>query len=61
MMVNGLSVVQVPNTQNYGVFTPQGIQIALVWMGRDGQLAYDLVALGYICKALAKRWGIKAK
>ena len=61
MMVNGLSVVQVPNTQNYGVFTPQGIQIALVWMGKDGQLAYDLVALGYICKALANRWGIKVK
>ena len=61
MKISGLSVVQIPHSQSYGVYTPQGIQIAQVWMGQDGQLAYDLVALGYICKALAKRWDIKAK
>lgn len=61
MMVHGLSVVQIPHSQSYGVYTPQGIQIAQVWMGQDGQLAQDVVTLGYICKALANRWGIKTK
>jgi hypothetical protein len=56
-MMNGLYVQQ--QGQYYGVFTPQGIQIAQLFMGQDGQFAKDVVALNPITKALAKRWGVQ--
>jgi len=55
-MMNGLVVSQ--RGQSYYVFTPQGEQIALVFMGYDGQYAKDVIALNIITKALARRWGI---
>ena len=55
-MMNGLFVVQ--NGHFYSIFTPQREQVAVVFMGYDGQFARDVVALGPITKALAKRWGV---
>lgn len=55
-MINGLYVCQ--QGQQYAVYTPQGIQVGLLFMGQDGQYAKDVAALGPITKALAKRWGI---
>lgn len=54
--MNGLYIRQVG--QEYFIFTPQGIQIARLFLGQDGQFAQDVVALGPITKALAKRWGV---
>ena len=36
-MMNGLVVIQ--NGQFYSIYTPQGIQIAQVFMGADGQIS----------------------
>ena len=58
-MINNLYVVQ--RGQQYAVFTPQGIQIGLLFLGQDGQYAKDVAALGPITKALAKRWGVNPK
>ena len=44
--------------QVYSIYTPQGILIAQVFMGYDGQYARDVAVLQPITKALAKRWGI---
>lgn len=55
-MMNGLIVCQ--QGQQYAVYTPQGIQIALLFMGCDGQIAQDVLALAPITKALAKRWAV---
>ena len=56
-MMNGLYVVQ-GNGQWYAVYTPQGIQIALIFLGNDGQLMADAVTMKSITALLAKRWGI---
>lgn len=56
MEINGLFVCQ--QGQAYSIYTPQGIQIAHIWMGQDGQVAFDVATLAPICKTLAKRWGI---
>ena len=58
-MINGLYVQQ--RGQQYAIFTPQGIQIGLLFLGQDGQYAKDVAALGPITKALAKRWGVNPK
>lgn len=50
-------VVQQHN-QFYVVYTPQGIKIAQIFMGQDGQYARDVVTLKPIIKALSLRWGI---
>lgn len=55
-MMNGLIVCQ--QGQQYAVYTPQGIQIAMLFMGADGQIAQDVLALAPITKALAKRWSV---
>lgn len=39
---------------------PQGILIAQIFMGYDGQYAKDVQCLGTIGRALAKRWGFSA-
>lgn len=56
-MMNGLIVAQ-GNGQWYSVYTPQGIQIALIFLGNDGQHMYDALAMKEITRILAKRWGI---
>lgn len=55
-MVNGVHVVQ-NGGQMYSVYTPQGIQIAQIFMGSDNQIFRDAEALKIICKVLARRWG----
>ncbi len=47
--------------QFYSVFTEQGILIAQIFMGADGQFAKNVIALSLITKALAKRWGVQKK
>lgn len=56
MKISGMYVYQ--QGQSYAIYTPQGIQVALVYMGADGQIAFDVATLAPICKALAKRWGV---
>lgn len=58
-MLNGLYIGQ--KGQYYAIFTPQGIQIGLLFLGQDGQYSKDVAALGPITKALAKRWGVNPK
>lgn len=43
--------------QVYYIYTPQGILIAQLFMGYDGQYAKDVQTLTAIGRALAKRWG----
>lgn len=57
--MNGLQLKQVG--QMYYIYTPQGILIAQVFLGQDGQYAKDVLCLNVIGRALAKRWGIPAK
>ena len=47
--------------QMYYIFTPQGIQIAQIWLGCDGQYALDVQCINAIGRALAKRWGLLDK
>ncbi|OUO26213.1 hypothetical protein B5F88_19240 [Flavonifractor sp. An306] len=61
MNMHGLEVIEIPGTQGYIVFTKQGLRIAQIWLGQDGQKMQDAITMGFICKALAKRWDIKAK
>lgn len=58
-MMNGLYVRQ--QGQQYAIFTPQGIQIGLLFMGQDGQYMKDVVAVQAITKVMAHRWGIDSK
>lgn len=58
-MMNGLVVTQ--NGQFYSVYTPQGIMIAQLFMGADGQIIRDVEALTPITKALQKRWDVTQK
>ena len=44
--------------QMYYIFTPQGILIAQLFMGCDGQFARDAQCLSAVGKAMAKRWDI---
>lgn len=46
------------NGQMYYIYTPQGILIAQLLMGYDGQYAKDVQALNAVGRAMAKRWGI---
>lgn len=46
--------------QLYYIYTPQGILIAQIFMGYDGQYAKDVQCWGTIGRALAKRWGFSA-
>ena len=55
-MMNGLYIKQ--DGQFYSIYTPQGILIAQVFMGADGQVIQDVMALKVISKALQKRWHI---
>lgn len=57
-MMHGLYIRQ--DGQNYSVYTAQGIQIALIYLGNDKQYMEDAVTMKMICKVLAKRWGITA-
>ena len=43
--------------QTYYIYTPQGILIAQLFMGYDGQYARDVQTLTAVGRALAKRWG----
>lgn len=56
-MMNGLYISQ--QGQAYAIFTPQGEQIGLLFMGYDGQFAKDVVAINAITKMMARRWNIK--
>lgn len=58
-MMNGLVVAQ--NGQFYTVYTPQGIKIAELFMGADGQIIQDVAALQPITWAMAKRWKVENK
>lgn len=49
------------NGQVYSLYTPQGILIAQVFLGQDGQYAKDVLCLNVIGRALAKRWDIPVK
>lgn len=53
----GLYIVQ--EGQAYKIFTPQGEQIALLFMGYDRQYFKDVIAMKTIAKAMSERWGIK--
>ena len=57
-MMNGLLVVQ--KEQHYAIYTPQGIQIAYLFLGQDGQYARDVELLNPVTKALSRRCGIKS-
>lgn len=56
MEMNGLYIKQ--EGQFYTIYTPQGITVAKVFMGADGQIIQDVVALKIISKALQKRWHV---
>ena len=56
-LLYGLYVCQ--KGQAYHIFTPQGEQIGLVFMGYDEQYVKDVIALKPIVKALSERWRIK--
>lgn len=47
------------NGQVYYIYTPQGILIAQLFMGQDGQYAKDVQTLTAVGRAMAKRWDIK--
>lgn len=46
------------NGQVYYIYTPQGILIAQLFMGQDGQYARDVQCLTAVGRAMAKRWDI---
>lgn len=56
MMADKLIMRQ--NGQVYSIYTPQGILIAQLFMGYDGQYARDVQALTAVGKAMARRWDI---
>ena len=58
MKIGGLFVCQ--QGQMFAIYPPQGIQVGQIFMGADGQVAFDVATLAPICKALAKRWGVSA-
>ena len=58
-MMNGLYVEQ--NGQYYSVYTPNGIMVAQVFMGSDGQFLLDAKCMEVITKLMARRWRISNK
>lgn len=46
------------NGQVYYIYTQQGILIAQLFMGQDGQYARDVQCLNAVGRAMAKRWDI---
>ena len=56
-MMYGLYIIQ--EGQAYKIFTPQGEQIGLLFMGYDGQFMKDAIAMKTIAKVMSERWGIK--
>lgn len=57
--MSGLQLKQVG--QMYYIYTPQGILIAQVFLGQDGQYFKDVPCINAIGRALAKRWDIPVK
>lgn len=45
----------------YYIYTPQGILIAQLFMGCDGQYFKDTQTLTTVGRAMAKRWGLSGK
>ena len=58
-MMNGMIVEQ--NGQYYSVYTPNGIMVAQVFMGSDGQFLLDAKCMEVITKLMARRWQISNK
>ena len=56
-MVYGLNIVQ-RGGQCYSIFTPQGIEVARLFMGADNQIFKDVECLKMIARIMAKRWDI---
>ena len=56
-MFNGLYVGQ--ERQFYTIVTPQGITIAQIFLGQDGQYMRDVEVINKITKILAARWNVK--
>lgn len=56
MMANKLILKQ--EGQMYYIYTPQGILIAQLFMGCDGQYFKDTQTLTTVGHAMAKRWGL---
>lgn len=48
------------NGQMYYIYTPNGILVATLFMGQDGQFARDVQCLSVVGRAMAKRWGLSA-
>lgn len=44
--------------QTYYIYNPNGILIAQIFTGYDGQYAKDVECLNGVGRALAKRWGL---
>ena len=44
--------------QTYYIYNPNGILIAQIFTGCDGQYAKDVECLNGVGRALAKRWGL---
>ncbi len=59
-MASGMHIVQ-GNGQFYRIFTPQGIEVADLFMGQDGQIFKDTEALKAIAKIMAMRWNVNGK
>lgn len=49
------------NGQYYSVYTPNGIMVAQVFMGNDGQFLLDAKCMEAITKLMARRWRISNK
>ena len=58
-MMNGMYVEQ--NGQYYSVYTPNGIMVAQVFMGNDGQFLLDAKCMEVITELMARRWRISNK
>lgn len=58
-MMNGMLVEQ--NGQYYSVYTPNGIMVAQVFMGNDGQFLLDAKCMEVITKLMARRWRVSNK
>ena len=58
-MLNGLYIGQ--KGQYYAIFTPQGIQIGLLFLGQDGQYAKDVAALGPYYQGTGEALGCESK
>lgn len=59
-MASGMHIVQ-GNGQVYRIYTPQGIVVAELFMGQDGQIFKDTEALKAIAKIMAMRWNVNGK